>query len=421
MAIFNSSRCVERRRDTFLRSNLPRLRAGPRALFAWLLVIAATPASAQSIAEEARALVVAKREAAVASQRSNRLEAEAARAINQATRARAQAAAVAARVQAAEADIAAAEARIRIVETLRAQQRARIAEKQQPIVRLAAALQTMARRPPILTLVQQGSIADLVHVRALLGATLPVIARRTAGLRAELRQGAVLRRRAELAVASLRAGQARLEVQQVALARLEAAQRQRSAALSNSAMLESERALALGEQARDIGELMQELGAQADVRSRLATLPGPLLRPPVPGRAPLPGLNAAVEGEGALPPYRLPVAGRVTAGLGEVSASGVRARGLSLATRADAQVVAPGAGRIAYAGQFRTYGRIVIIDHGGGWTTLVTGMTATNVAVGDTVDRGGPIGRAGKGRPTITVELRHGGRPVDITALVGSG
>ena len=404
---------VERSRDMLRPARVPRLRSG-RTVLVFLLATLATAASAQSMAEEARALVEAKRAAAVASQRSNRLEAQAARAIDQAARARAQAAAVAARVQAAEADIAAAEARIRIVETLRAQQRARIAQRQQPIVRLTAALQTMARRPPVLALVQPGSIADLVHVRALLGATLPVIARRTAGLRAELRQGAVLRRRADQAVAALRVGQARLEVQRIALARLEAVQRQRSAILTNSAMLESERALA-----RDIVDLMQELGAQADVRSRLATLPGPLLRPPLPGRAPLPGLAAAVEGEGALPRYRLPVVGRVTTGLGEVADSGVRARGLTFATRAGAQVVAPGAGRVAYAGPYRTYGRIVIIDHGGGWTSLITGMTTVDVAIGATVDLGSPIGRAGGARPAITVELRHGGRPVDITAVVG--
>ncbi len=421
MEHLHSCRCPERSRGTFDGGNVSRLRSTQRAFFVIFLTTLATAAFAQSIAEEARALIEAKRAAAVASQRSNRLEAQAAHAIDQATRARAQAAAVAARVQAAEADIGAAEARIRIVETLRARQRARIAEKQQPIVRLTAALQTMARRPPVLALVQPGSIVDLVHVRALLGATLPVIARRTAGLRAELREGAVLRRRADQAVASLRAGQARLEVQRVALARIEAVQRQRSALLSNSAMLESERALALGEQARDIVDLMQELGAQADVRSRLATLPGPLLRPPVPGRAPLPGLAAAVAGEGALPLYRLPVVGRVTTGLGEVADSGVRARGLTFAARAGAQVVAPGAGRVAYAGPFRTYGQIVIIDHGGGWTSLVAGMASVDVAVGAAVDRGSPIGRAGGVRPAITVELRHGGRPIDITAVVGSG
>ena len=80
--------------------------------------------------------------------------------------------------------------------------------------------------------------------------------------------------------------------------------------------------------------------------------------------------------------------------------------------------MAPAAGRIAYAGPFRSYGRIVIIDHGGGWTSLVTDMIALSARVGDRVEQGAPIGRAGAGRPTITVELRRAGQPVDIATLV---
>lgn len=380
----------------------------------------ATAVFAQSIAEEQKALLAAKREAAVAASRSRRLEAAAARAIDEATRARAQAAAVAARVQAAESDIAAAEARIRIIEQLRARQHARLAAKQMPVVRLTAALQTMARRPPAMALVQPGSISDLVHVRALLGATLPVIQARTAGLRAELAEAERLRQRGALAVASLRAGQRRLGAQRIALAKIEAAQRQRSLVLSSSAMLEADRALALGEKARDIVDLMDELGAQAEVRAQLSALPGPLPRPPVPGREPLPAA-AMPQPEPGAPRYRLPVVGRVVTGLGEVSRSGVRARGLTFATPAAAQVTAPADGRVAYAGPFRGYGQIVIIDHGGGWTTLVTGMSRVAVAVGDTVSLASPIGRAGQGRPRITVELRHAGRPIDIASLVGFG
>src|SRR3546814_18640567 len=62
------------------------------------------------------------------------------------------------------------------------------------LFRSVAALQMMARRPPALTLVQPGSLTDLVHVRSLLASTLPVIRERTAGLRAEVEEGNRLRR-----------------------------------------------------------------------------------------------------------------------------------------------------------------------------------------------------------------------------------
>ena len=117
--------------------------------------------------------------------------------------------------------------------------------------------------------------------------------------------------------------------------------------------------------------------------------------------------------------YRLPVAGRLVTGLGEVSDTGVRARGLTLATGPEAQVVAPTAGRVVYAGRFRRYGNIVILDHGGGWTSLVAGLDAVMVQVGETLIQGAPIGRAPRGdAPRITVELRRQGRPVDLAQLL---
>ena len=56
--------------------------------------------------------------------------------------------------------------------------------------------------------------------------------------------------------------------------------------------------------------------------------------------------------------------------------TGVRARGLTLATAPGAEIVAPTAGRVIYAGRFRRYGNIVIVDHGSGWTSLIAGLDA---------------------------------------------
>jgi len=385
-----------------------------------LALLAPTPAPAQNVREEAAALVHARRQAVVAEQRSAALEAAAARASDDAARARAAEAAVAARIQAAEAEIAAAHARIRLIEVMRARQRASLAEKQAPIARLAAALQTMARRPPALAIVQPGSLSDLVHVRTLLASTLPVIRARTAGLRAEVEEGDRLRRRADQAVAHLKAGQQRLEDRRLELVKLEAAHRRRSQALVDSAMFEQDRAIALGEQARDIVDLLSELDSQAALREQLAALPGPVPRPPVPGRAAMPARDMAVRPAGR-PAYRLPVVGRVVTGMGEVSETGVRARGITFATAREAQVVAPAAGRVAFAGEFRGYGRIVIIDHGGGWTTLITNLASVAPGVGTRVDQGSPLGRAGARKPSVTVELRRAGQPVNIVAMLGTG
>jgi septal ring factor EnvC (AmiA/AmiB activator) len=356
---------------------------------------------------EGEALVLAKRQAEQALLRSRQLEQEAQRATNEAAKARAAASAVAARIEAAEAELTAAETRIRIIQGLQARQRARLAERQEPVVQLTAALQTMARRPPALALVQPGSIDEVVHVRSVLASTLPIIRARTAGLRAEVEAGNALKKQAETARIALAEGREELRKQRLAFAAIEERQRRRSQELADSALGESDRALAFGEEARDLGAVMRTREYQERLRARLVQLPGPALRP------------GATEQSAARPPvYTLPVQGRLVTGTGEISEAGVHARGLTFAPAPNTEVVAPRSGRIVYAAPFRGYGRILIIDHGGGWTSLITDLAALTVSVGDQVERGQPIGRTGGEQSRVTVELRRAGRPVAIAPLI---
>jgi septal ring factor EnvC (AmiA/AmiB activator) len=347
----------------------------------------------------------AQREAAAARRRSEVLERQAQRATGEAARANAAAAALAARIEAAEADITAAQSRIALIERLSAEQRARLAAGQGSLIRLTAALQTMARRPPALALIQPGSLDEVVHVRALLASSLPAIRARTAGVRAEMVRGEALRRQAAEAVVELGASRQDLQQRRFALARFERSQRSKSANLMHSAVQESDRALAFGEEARDLAALAGTRAFQDRLARRLAELPGPVPRP---GESP-PGRARPAR-------YLLPVEGRLVSGTGEISDSGVHARGLAFAAAAGTPAVAPHAGRVAFAGPVRGYGEVVIIDHGGGWTTTVTDLTALAVRRGDRVGARQALGRVGGDR--VEVELRKDGRPVPITPLL---
>jgi len=372
------------------------------------MLAAGSMAPAQALREQQARLKSATAASAAAEARARSLEAAAANERDRAVQARGQEAAAAERIKAAQAEIVAAEARIAIVDRLLAAQRVEVAERQGPIVRLIAALQSMARRPAVLGLIQPGSTEDIVHVRAVLGTTMPIVERRTAEVRAELARVQRLRANAAGAVESLRASRARLESERIALVQLEATHRARSQALGRSALIESDRALALGERARDLVDQMQSLGAASQVQSELVALPGPLPRP-----------DDAASPPERVAPYRLPVSGQLVTGLGELSATGVRARGLTFATAINARAIAPAAGRIVYAGPFRGYGGVVIIDHGEGWTSLLAGLGGLAVRVGDQVAQGQVIGRAWKsGDPRVTVELRRRGQPMDLAQLL---
>jgi septal ring factor EnvC (AmiA/AmiB activator) len=252
-------------------------------------------------------------------------------------------------------------------------------------------------------------VDEIVHVRSLLASSLPVIRQRTAAVRAEIEQGNRLRKDAETAYAALTAGREDLRRRRVALAQFEQGQREKSEILMASAVSQSDRALALGEAAREIATLAGTRAFQDQLRRRLSELPGPSLRP---GTQPRPERAAG-------PVYILPVAGRLVTGMGEISDAGVHARGLTLATAPGAEVVAPSAGRVIHAGPFGGYGEIVILDHGGGWTSTVTNLGSLAVRVGQRVRPRQTIGSAAAaGDPRVTVELRRNGKPFPIAPLV---
>ncbi|MEA3028833.1 MAG: murein hydrolase activator [Sphingomonadales bacterium] len=379
----------------------------PLALIALLLAGAGAVQAARG--NDAEALAVARREAAAATERSRALDNAARRATTDADRARAASEALAGRIEAAEADLTVAERRIAFIAAQQALQRARLAQRQGPIIRLTAALQTMTRRPAALALVQPGSVRDAIHVRSLLAAALPEIRRRTAALRLEARRSADLRARSELAVRGLVDSREALRQRRVALAGFEAAQRTRSQQLTGLALTQSDRALVYGEEAQALQSAIGTRQSDSAVAASLARLPGPLPRPAQPG--PEPPVAETL-------PYSLPVEGRVVTGVGEISDGGVHARGLTFETAVEARVIAPAAGRIVYAAPFRRYGNVVIIDHGRGWMTVLTDLGSIGVRAGQNVGRGALVGRAGTGAPRVTLELRRNGRPVPVAQLI---
>lgn len=393
-----------------------------RAVIAGLLagLLLGLPASAQAPApprnsEDARAALAAARlQQRNARARGERLELQAARSRQASEKARTAAAALAARVQQAEAGIAAAEARLALAVRERRALDRKLAARRTPLVRLTGAIQAMSRRPLALSALQSGSLRDLVFTRAVLDSTIPLVRGRTAALRGDLDQARALASEARQALADRRASEVMLRQRRKELVALAEQERLKARQAAGGADREAERALALAEEARDLDQLANRLEAAATLREQLATLDGPrprpadpsVTRPEAPSR-PTPRPTAAPAR------YLLPVAGEIRTGFGEAGTSGQRQAGIALDARPRAQVVAPAAGRIAFAGPYRGFGKIVIIEHAHGWTSLVTGMAALDIAVGQEVTAGSPLGLAPAQRGDITLELRQRGQPVN--------
>ncbi|MCQ4161707.1 peptidoglycan DD-metalloendopeptidase family protein, partial [Roseomonas sp. GC11] len=112
----------------------------------------------------------------------------------------------------------------------------------------------------------------------------------------------------------------------------------------------------------------------------------------------------------------VPVAGEVTRDFGDSTSAGP-ARGLTYAAPPGARVVSPCGGSIAFAGPFRSYGQLLIVDCGGGYHVVLAGLDRLDAETGARVLAGEPLGQLGageeNGRASLYLELRRNGQPVD--------
>ncbi len=348
----------------------------------------------------------ARSEQAAAEAQAARLEQAAASARGEADRLHAQQAAAAQSIEAAEARITAADADLQLTSAYVALHRRQLVEQQRPVASLLAGLAMMSRRPPLLALAEQRSVDDLVKVRILLDSTLPAIRARTAILSAQVSEGqrleqAALAARAELVRSKTDLGSKR---QQYAL--LEQKALQLAASTGGKAVSVGDVALAAGEEAEKLRSTQTSRQSIMAIAAQLATLD------------PAPGRPSPAEGAMPRPPfaYELPAPGLVTDGLDAVSDSGVRSRGLTLATSRGTPVSAPARGTVRFDGPYGDYDGVLIIDHGNGWMSLIVNV-ASELRVGDRVEPGQQVGRA---LGPLQVELSQYGRRISPAIIAGS-
>ena len=158
--------------------------------------------------------------------------------------------------------------------------------------------------------------------------------------------------------------------------------------------------------AEDIGE--GEATGESEDPALASLTPGALERPD--------NVRAFPQGD-AIPLLIMPVRGQLVLAYGQraIGADSV-SKGISIQTRTQAQVVAPYDGQIVYAGEFRGYGQILIIEHGGRYHTLLAGLERIDAGAGQWILAGEPIGVMGSSQeqfPELYLELRHAGQPVN--------
>ena len=128
--------------------------------------------------------------------------------------------------------------------------------------------------------------------------------------------------------------------------------------------------------------------------------------------------SARNSSSGAVLPasWLAPAPGQIVRAYGSSVAGGPAQQGTALRTGARAQIVAPAAGEVAYAGAFRSYGQVLILNVEGGYALVFTGLETLRARTGETVQAGQTIGQMADSNttaPELYVEVRRNGQPVD--------
>ena len=355
------------------------------------------------------------------------------------------------------------EARLKRLRRERAALRERLDGRRDQLLGTLQALERIALHPPVALAVTPESPITVARAASLLNTAVPEIETRAAALREELDQLETVRKRIEQERTRLATTRGELAEKRDELAAL-MERKKRLVERTRKASREARRAAErLGREAADMRELMQALESRRKARAAVR-----VTDVPVPGRKPAPPDRVAADADTGEPTatadnaaapqetpsgdgiaagtdsgtsatrtaslsqpadirafpeqensLRMPAQGTVVAGYGDaVERSGTTTgdKGMMIATRPEAQVVAPFDGKIVYAGPFKAYGRILIIQHGDRYHSLLAGLGRVDAIVGQWVFAGEPVGTMGdpSGQsPELYVELRRAGQPID--------
>lgn len=339
-----------------------------------------------------------------------------------------------AEVQKLEGEIDGTEARLAALLADEGRIKASLNARRGVLAEVLAALQRMGHRPPPAILVRPEDALASIRSAILLGAVVPDLQTAAAALAADLNRLVAVRQAVEGERDRLRENLEALAEGRARIAMLIEERQRQSSASAEALAAEEQRAGILARQATSLKELIERMeaeiaaaataAAEADRAAALAESAAGTEAPRSLGTADrlTPSVPFA-RTRGLLP---LPASGQQTAAFGADDGLGGRMQGISIATRPGAQVSSPADGWVVYAGPFRSYGQLLIVNVGDGYHILLAGMERIDVRLGQFVLAGEPVASmasqrlasadgagVGAASPVLYIEFRKDGASID--------
>jgi septal ring factor EnvC (AmiA/AmiB activator) len=377
----------------------------------------AAPSSAPTSAEEIRKserekeLQLLRRDLSISRAQETKLKAEIDKLKSDSARLNKALVDSAAKISATERNITAQETKLTALDKREGAIKQSLAGRRAVLADVLAVMQRIGAQPtPALMLAPDDALAS-VRAAILLGAVVPELRGEAQKLVADLEELAALRRGILQARENFAASQAALQEERARIAALIEERQRQFGERQKAFETERARTAVLAKEADTVQDLVTQLEKEiTEAAERDAKAPN--IAPRVP----------FAETRGKL---ALPAAGKVVRAFGADSSGGGSQKGLSLATRPGAEVNSPCEGRVVFAGAFRNYGQLLIINAGGGYHILLAGMESITVDLGQRVVAGEPVAVMGTGpktsptpasgfsEPILYVEFRKNGVSID--------
>ncbi|MBJ7406935.1 MAG: peptidoglycan DD-metalloendopeptidase family protein [Bradyrhizobium sp.] len=346
----------------------------------------------------------------------------------------------AANVRNVETKIEEAEARLRALNGREQQVRASLDSRRADIVEVLAALQRAGRRTPPALLVRPEDALQSLRTAMLLGAVVPELRGRAEKIAGELGELVALRKTIATERDQLASDRDKVRSDQTRLTALVDERQRQQASREKDLDAERSRAIALSKQVGDLQGLIAKMEQDLQSAAKAAEKAAEAARQAEAKAAASANVTAKsgpgafkdksrttpaiafASAKGLLP---LPVNGNKIRDFGGSDGAGGVQKGISLATKPGSQVTTPCDGWVVYAGPFRSYGQLLILNAGGGYHVLIAGMERISVNIGQFVLTGEPVATMGStsqvasilatnaSQPVLYVEFRKDGTPID--------
>jgi septal ring factor EnvC (AmiA/AmiB activator) len=339
---------------------------------------------------------------------------------------------IAAQVRGVETKIGDAEARLRPLDVREQEIRGSLDSRRSEITEVLAALQRAGRRTPPALLVRPEDALQSLRTAMLLGSVVPELHARAAKLASDLGELVALRKTIATERDRLAADRDKLGNDQTRLAALIDERQRQQSSIEKDMETENARAIALSKQVDSLQGLIAKMeqdsktAAKAAMTASLQGTPATVNGKPNLAALKDPSrMSPAIAFASAKGLFSMPVNGTRIRDFGGSDGAGSVEKGISLATRPGAQVTTPCDGWVVYAGPFRSYGQLLILNAGGGYHVLIAGMERISVNIGQFVLTGEPVAimgttsqvasifAASASQPVLYIEFRKDGTPID--------